>query len=289
MSAICKIPILRNYHILFVIFCFFSVTHASMAELSPVVTPSMQVHVDKKSYEKGDILILSGTVKHMMERVPITIQILSPDLNLVHVEQIDVSQDGTFSVPIKLDGPLWRLPGNYTIIAQNGFAHISTRTTFEFQKEIIRLNDAFSVVDKTSGQVFNVNYTITGGKVKSMTLDQQNLSLVALIEPKSKGSITFKIPRLLIDAKTNSNVDESFLVFINDDEINSFNETSSDSNYRVLIIPFSEEDSKIDIIGTTVIPEFANISGFILVTSIVATLVFSMLLKMKSSSRFYFD
>lgn len=286
MSAMCKIQVFRKCLVLFAIIYFFSVTPLSMA-LSEPQKPSMQVSTDKKLYERGDILTISGTVMHILERIPITIMIVGPDRNLVHIEQIDVASDGTFTIPLKVEGPLWRLPGEYTVLAQNGFKHISSQVTFEFEKEIVQSMDVISVIDKSSGQVFNVNYTITGGKVKNILLDQQDLTLVVKIESMGKGTISLQMPRLLIDAKTDSNVDESFLVLIEDDEISSFTEEKSDPNYRVLTIPFSEGDSKIEIIGTTVIPEFANVASLIFVTSVVATLVFSMLIKMKSGSRFY--
>ena len=61
---------------------------------------------------------------------------------------------------------------------------------------------------------------------------------------------------MLLDAKKSSNVDESFIVLVNDDEISSASEGTSDSHYRVIDIPITNGDSKIEIIGTTAIPEF---------------------------------
>ncbi|HEU5488265.1 MAG TPA: hypothetical protein VFV16_05525, partial [Candidatus Nitrosotalea sp.] len=86
-------------------------------------------------------------------------------------------------------------------------------------------------------------------------------------------------PRLLLDSKKPGNADESFLVFVNDDEITSFHEGASDYGYRYLDIPIVNGDSKIEIIGTTVIPEFANISNLIFVLAIGLVTIFTVVSK----------
>jgi hypothetical protein len=89
-----------------------------------------------------------------------------------------------------------------------------------------------------------------------MYLEPQDLALIVELDTKNQGMIHLQIPRLLLDAKKSSNVDESFIVLVNDEEISSAREGIYDSNYRVIDIPIANGDSKIEIIGTTVIPEF---------------------------------
>jgi dipeptidyl aminopeptidase/acylaminoacyl peptidase len=171
-----------------------------------------------------------------------------------------VAADGRFSLPVKIEGPLWSIPGNYSLIVQYGFKHVSATVQFQFEEEDIPTAGVFNVKDLSSGQNFDLNYTITGGKVSSIVIDPQDIALVIHLDTQNSGMVHLQIPRLLLDAKKPGNSDESFLVFVNDDEITSFSEENSDSNYRILDIPIMNGDYKIEIIGTTIVLEFESVS-----------------------------
>lgn len=258
---------------------FLTVQYSAAESLSPPTEAQITVKIDKDRYSRGDIMIVSGEVKSVVVNMPLTIQILDPDNNLVHVEQILVAADGRFSMPIKIEGPLWRMPGEYSLVVQYGFKHISAVTNFQFEQASAPLAGVFNVKDLSSGQNFDLNYTITGGQVNSMVIDPSDISLVVQIDSTNSGMIHLQIPRLLLDSKKPGNADESFLVFVNDDEITSFHEGASDYGYRYLDIPIVNGDSKIEIIGTTVIPEFANISNLIFVLAIGLVTIFTVVSK----------
>ena len=262
---------------------FPSVPPVEAQSLSPPVEAQITVKIDKDLYNRGDIMVVSGEVKSVVTNVPLTIQILDQDNNLVHVEQILVASDGKFSLPIKVEGPLWRMPGTYSIIVQYGFKHVSAMIHFQFQQTIVPTSGVFNVKDISSGQNFDINYSITGGQVQNIVVDPQNIALVVQVDTKSSGMLHIQIPRLLLDAKKSSNSDESFLIFVDGDEITSFQEGNSDYEYRVLDIPIVNGDSKIEIIGTTVIPEFENISSLILVLAVGLVTVFTALSKTRMS------
>lgn len=253
--------------------------------LSPPVEAQITVKIDKDLYNRGDFMIMSGEVKSVVANLPLTIQVLDPDNNLVHVEQILVASDGRFSLPIKVEGPLWRMPGAYSIIVQYGFKHVSATVHFQFEQENIPTSGVFNVKDLSSGQNFDVSYSITGGQVKNIVVDPQDISLVVQIDTKSSGMLHLQIPRLLLDAKKSSNSDESFLVFVDGDEIISFQEGNSDYEYRLLDIPIVNGDAKIEIIGTTVIPEFENVSSLIMVLAVGLVTTITVLLKTRTSTK----
>ncbi|MDE1842879.1 MAG: copper-binding protein, partial [Thaumarchaeota archaeon] len=94
-------------------------TPSGWAQTAPADS-QITVKIDKTRYNIGDIMIVSGSVKNVVSQIPLTLQILDPTNNLVHVEQILVTADGRFSLPLKIEGPLWKLPGQYTLIAQYG-------------------------------------------------------------------------------------------------------------------------------------------------------------------------
>ncbi|MGI0018294.1 MAG: hypothetical protein ACREA1_06265 [Nitrosotalea sp.] len=256
-----------------------TVQYVAAESLSPPTDAQITMKIDKDRYNRGDIMIVSGAVKSVVTNIPLTIQILDPDNNLVHIEQILVAADGRFSLPIRIDGPLWRLPGDYTMVVQYGFKHVSAVTHFQFEQASTPIASSFNVKDLSSGQNFDLNYTITGGQVKSMVIDPSNISLVVQIDSTHSGMLHLQVPRLLLDAKKPGNADESFLVFVNDDEITSFHEGTSDYGYRYLDIPITNGDSKIEIIGTLVIPEFENISSLVLVLAVGLVTVFTVLSK----------
>lgn len=258
------------------LFVFFSTLPYCVAESSVKSTDSqIVVETDKDTYERGDTMVISGEVRKVVNTIPLTIQIIDPNQNVVHVDQILVAQDGRFSLTVPVEGPLWKTPGNYTLMVQYGFKHILGTVQFQFEEFEMPTIGAFNVKDKPSGQNFDLNYTITGGIVKSMYLEPQDLALIVELDTKNQGMIHLQIPRLLLDAKKSSNVDESFIVLVNDEEISSAREGTYDSNYRVIDIPIANGDSKIEIIGTTVIPEFP----IAIIVLIIA--IFSMILVLR--------
>ena len=258
---------------------FLAVPPVEAESLSPPIEAQITVKIDKDLYDRGDVMIVSGEVKSVVTNVPLTIQILDQDNNLVHVEQIVVASDGRFSLPIKVDGPLWRMPGTYSLIVQYGFKHVSAIVHFQFEQSSVPTSGVFNVKDLSSGQNFDLDYSITGGQVKSIVVDPQDISLVAKIDTTSSGMLHIQIPRLLLDAKKPSNSDEPFLVFVDGDEITSFQEGNSDYEFRVLDIPIVNGDSTVEIIGTTVIPEFENISSLVLVLAVGLVTILTMLSK----------
>ena len=51
---------------------------------------------------------------------PVIITVLSPNNNLVSIDQITPESNGSFTSTISIGGPLWKQDGVYTITAQQG-------------------------------------------------------------------------------------------------------------------------------------------------------------------------
>src|ERR1700687_1001098 len=91
------------------LFVFFSTLPFCAAESSVKSTGSqIVVETDKDTYERGDVITISGEVKKVTSTLPLTIQIIDPYQNVVHVDQILVAQDGRFSLTVPVNGPLWK-------------------------------------------------------------------------------------------------------------------------------------------------------------------------------------
>jgi predicted secreted protein with PEFG-CTERM motif len=235
--------------------------------------PNITVTTDKSSYTINNSIVISGVVKAVVPGTPITIQIFNANNNLVNVAQIEVSQDGTYSDTIKAQGPLWISSGTYTIKTQYG-PTVTTQTTFTFASSITPVSNYFIVKDPRSQQTFSVNYTISGGIVKDMTIDPQSISLIVSLNSTTDGTIILQIPRSLIDAKTSNGQDDSFIVLIDGAEVKPSGEGTNNS-FRTLTIQFMQGDQDIEIIGTQIVPEFGPIAALVLAIAIISIIALS--------------
>ena len=238
---------------------------AQQATTAPLIT----TNTDKSSYTIGDTIVISGSVQSVVVGTPLTIQILDPNNNLVQVAQIDVSQDGKYTDTIKAVGTLWKTNGVYTVKVQYGPPNVTAQSTFAFQSTFAPTAGAFQLKDPTSQQTFNVNYTISGGTLKTMTIDAQSLSVIVTINSTSNGNIELQLPRTLIDSKLTSGQDDPFIVVIDGAEVKALSD-SGNTNFRDVNIPFLQGDQDIEIIGTWIVPEFGTLAVVIFAVAILA-------------------
>jgi len=259
---------------LFIISALFIPTLGQMSSPSPPTAAPITVNTDKPSYLLGDTIVISGSVKSPVQNTQLSIQIFDPNNNLVHVDQIDVSKDGRYTDTIKAVGVYWKINGNYTVKVQYALPGVTAQTTFTFQSSVPLVSNVFEVKDPNSQQTFGVNYTITGGTVKNITIDVPSISLIVSVNSTSDGTITLQIPRALVDAKTNSGQDDAFIILIDGAEVKPQSE-SSNSDYRNLTIQFYQGDQDIEIIGTQIVPEFGSIAALVLAIAIISIIAVS--------------
>jgi predicted secreted protein with PEFG-CTERM motif len=245
----------------------------SFAQTPVPTTPAITTTTDKSSYVIGDTIVISGQVKAVVPGTPLTVQILDSANNLIQVAQIDVSSDGKFTKSF-FTGPLWKASGTYTVKVQYGLPNVTAQTTFSFQSSIVPTSNMFQVKDPNSQQTFDVNYTISGGTVKDMTIDTQSISLIVSINSTSDGTITLQMPRTLVDAKTSVGQDDAFIILIDGAEVKPQSE-SANNDYRTLTIPFLQGDQDIEIIGTQIVPEFGPIAALVLAIAIISIIAVS--------------
>ena len=136
----------------------------------------------------------------------------------------------------------------------------------------VETSDNFEV-DAGDYGTFDVSYKITGGIVKNMAVDSNIFGINIEIEAIDKGRIVLDLPREFIDAEKQNGKDETYIVLINGIET-THKESIGHTDYRTLTIDFNE-DSKIEIIGTYVIPEFGAIAMMIMIIGILTVIVIS--------------
>ena len=240
-------------------------------------------------YYNGDHVVVFGNVNTLFENIPITIQIYH-ETNLISVAQVPVAKDGTFVSSFYATGAKWKDDGTYVIRAQYTSTQIA-ETAFEFFGQAVDKSSAEYPVDIPNSGTFNVGYTIRGGEVKGITMNQERYSLLVETNMNSNGNLILKLPRDSFDAKSDG-TDETFIILISKrafvSEIEYFDQVEYEEiavspDYRTIRIPLEEGDNWVEVIGTYVIPEFGSIVIIILVVAVSSAIIMS---KSKFSVRY---
>jgi len=238
-------------------------------------------------YYSGDYIVIFGNVSTIFENMPITIQIYH-ESTLVDVAQVPVAQDGTFVKSFNAVGQQWNEEGTYIIRVQYTPTQIG-ETTFEFFSQVIDKSSAVYPVQIPNSGTYDVGYTIRGGEVSSIWMDQSSYSVGVLLQDvNSNGNLILKLPTESFNAKTDGeNIDFIVLISKENDPTGQvqveYEEIATGDNYRTIRIPLEDGDKWIEVIGTYVIPEFGSIVIIILVVAVSSAIIIS---KSKFSVRY---
>ena len=254
---------------------------------------SITVETSNDVYHSGDFVVVFGKVQTIFENMPVTIQILNQG-NIVGIAQIEVAQDGTYVTSFNASGPLWINDGTYQISV--AYAAATAQTTFEFFKQSIDKSSASFPVNIPNSGTFGVGYTIRGGEVESIIMNQggqedERYSILVGTTMDSSGSLILKLPRESFDAQSDGE-DITFIVMISQEDsvtgvdlhhiatrLNfvqvEYEEIATGSDYRTIRIQLEEGDKWIEVIGTYIIPEFGSIVIIILVVAVSSAIIMS--------------
>ncbi|MEX1149683.1 MAG: PEFG-CTERM sorting domain-containing protein [Nitrosopumilus sp.] len=235
-------------------------------------TLEVSVQTDDNNYDEGDTIVISGNVSIVVGNTPITLQLFSEG-NLIDIAQVIVAQDGSYSHTVIAEGPLWKKSGNYTVRASYGDGNIAEAEFSYSPKSAVILTTENFDVDAGSSGTFDVKYTIKGGTVKDMLIDEEIFALIVQIESTDEGVITLELPREFIGAEKQDGKDDKFIILIDAIEVDYDESGSGYTESRTITINFERGDSDIEIIGTYVIPEFGAITMMILIVGIMVTVL----------------
>ena len=244
----------------------------SFAQSNQVLT----VTTEKESYAAGEPVEILGLVDITLEGTDALIQVFSPIGNRVHLAQVSVDTDGSFSETVATSiGGVWKETGTYTI--QVNYGDNSTQVEFEYGGMMsagVQTTPEYSVVEeeKLSQTIAiednAVDYDITCAEILGMTPDTEMKSMIIEIKTDCDGELKITLPKEVIDTDENG-----FFVLVDGDETN--HNAVSVSEYWTLTIPFSYGSEEIEIIGTYVIPEFGTIAVLVLVAAITTIVMIS--------------
>jgi len=124
------------------------------------------------------------------------------------------------------------------------------------------------------GQTHPIEYRITGGSVQNMTIHGENQTLGITLDSMSNGTLALRLPREVIDSQTAEGEDADFAAFIDNaeyEEPGELDEPAEDT--RTILIGFPAGTGSIDVIGTSVIPEFSTIAVVVLAVAIIGIIM----------------
>ena len=232
---------------------------------------------DNTAYQEGDVITITGTIEKVIPGMPVTLQVFF-EKNLIQVSQVKVSQDGEFTDTFTAAGPQWQNEG--TVIIKSDYGGASTELNIEFFKNTSGIFTSNYEVKIPDGGTFDVPYTMKGGIISSMNLNEKNRSLVINIATSSDGNLNINLPRNSIDSVNNNGQDIDFIVLMyeGNSEIpiqTDVKKVETGTEFRSIDIPVKDGDTKIEIVGTHVVPEFGTIAMIVLAVAIVSIIAVS--------------
>ena len=264
------------YRIIFIVIAV-GITFGLTPTIAAVEDP-ISVSTSRDIYYENDIIIVFGKVTSILNELPVTIQLYHED-SLIAVDQVKIALDGTFATDFRAKGNFWKEDGTYIVRAFYTPEKIAEKT-FQFFKKLSGGTSSFFPVDIPNSGSFDLGYSIIGGEVRDIILNQDNYSILTEINADSNGNLVLKLPRENIESKTNDGMDEIFIILISKTGLDSedfvevqFEEIETGPDFRTVRIQFEEDDRWIKIVGTYVIPEFGTMVTMILLIAVTTTIV----------------
>ena len=264
------------YRIIFIVIAV-GITFGLTPTIAAVEDP-ISVSTSRDIYYENDIIIVFGKVTSILNELPVTIQLYHED-SLIAVDQVEIALDGTFATDFRAKGNFWKEDGTYIVRAFYTPEKIAEKT-FQFFKKLSGGTSSLFPVDIPNSGSFELGYSIIGGEVRDIILNQDNYSILTKINADSNGNLVLKLPRENIESKTNDGMDEMFIILISKTGLDSedfvevqFEEIETGPDFRTVRIQFEEDDRWIKVIGTYVIPEFGTIVTMILLIAVTTTIV----------------
>jgi len=115
-----------------------------------------------------------------------------------------------------------------------------------------------------------LNYDITMGSIRDIYPGTE--SLIIKMDAAEQGMLSITLPRDIIDARL-GDMDDSFYVLVDEEEVD-FDEIATNTE-RTISVEFAENTDEIEIIGTSVIPEFELVALFVLLIGIISVVAVS--------------
>lgn len=223
------------------------------------------LNLSQESYTEGEVVVVSGKVGVRVEGTPVIVQIFHGSDDLREIQQEMPAEDGTYLYTILASGPLWQRDGTYTVkVSYGGESSTEAQFAYATRADAIPIADVYEVMMPDPLSSFGVGYTVAGGTVDSMSVDEQGLSLLVGIDSTSDGTLRLELPRRSIDARSSGGgsgvggcegPDDSYIVRVGGVQV-QHRQLESTPTHRTIEADFERGDREVEVIGTCVVPEF---------------------------------
>jgi predicted secreted protein with PEFG-CTERM motif len=210
--------------------------------------------------DHNSIISISGHSNLNNPETPITIEVTNPIGNLVTVQQIMVAPNSDFNVKFNTAGPLWTKDGMYIIQAQGGSQFTIFKTKVELTGGVPTSGKC--AVNELSANNYCIPYSITGATVSSSSINTKNKSIMIMLSDSDEGTL---------DIKPSTDIIKGISLVLVDGQ--QWDDVTISGNDVTIMFPAGTEE--IEVIGTSVVPEFGSFAVLILIIAIVTGVVFS--------------
>ena len=227
----------------------------------------LDFHTDSDTYDHASVIAIDGYVSNTARGADVTIVVSGPT-GIVQIDQVSVSDDGSFSTTVNTANAMMKYDGEYKIKATYGSQDLM-RVVYVNLVGGVEAGSMSGHEEHAHEEVFDladeVDYSISGGHVEGVSANVNGNSLVVAIhDAEDGGELTITLPS---DVITPFN-DGTFFVLVNDEESD---DASQDGN--TITVPFDADATTVEIIGTHVVPEFGTIAAIILAVAITSIIV----------------
>ena len=235
----------------------------------------LTVQADKSVYDHASTITVTGNVANVIPgNVPITITVVNPLNSLVTIDQINVSNDGSFTTSVSTSGKLMKYDGTYTIkvnygsldnnvkVELTGGVAVAEKTHMDHGDKEMHHDDVECGSSEVNVGGNCTSYDISGGHVISATVNSNDNSVIINIDSDDDGTLTI--------SPSTSTQKGIFMVLVDGEESDD-----AEINGNTVIVPFNAGTEEIEIIGTFVIPEFGTIAAMILAVAIISIIAIS--------------
>ena len=231
------------------------------------------VEADKSVYEHDTTITVTGHIANPVSGYEVTLVVVSPLNSIVTIDQINVSNDGSFTTSVSTAGNLWKYDGTYTIRVNYG--SLDNKVTVELtggvaadakhtghSDEEMHHDDVECGSNEVAILDACTSYDISGGHVISATVNTNDNSVIINIDADDDGTLTI--------SPSTSTQEGIFMVLVDGEESDD-----AEINGNTVTVPFLAGAEQIEIIGTFVIPEFGTIAAMILAVAIISIIAIS--------------
>lgn len=222
-------------------------------------------------------VVISGNVGTNATGQPLLLQVYNPNGAAYRIDQIpaaDIDADGSYSYELKVGGNLG-INGEYDVRAT--YSGVTRETTFNFTGG--QAGGGWSTIMLVvDDQEYPIEYMIEGGTLEELTGDFDTKTITAVIGSEvtgnETGELNLRLPRNITDSTDEATGDDApFVVFVDGEDMTEDSTDDMGADVRELAIPFFENSETVEIIGTSLVPEFGAIAAIVLAVAIVGIIV----------------